>query len=681
MGQSGVKLARGGIVLGGELVPLYAGAVHYWRLDRADWRACLQGVRDLGLRLVDVYVPWAVHEVAPGELEMGRGDPGRDVAAFVRLAQELDLWVILRPGPHINAELTYFGLPERVVWDPACQARSPRGNPVMLPVLPKMFPVPSYASGAYHDEVRQFFRGIGETLAPLCYPDGPIVMVQVDNEGALYFRDGAFDQDYHPDAIVHYRDFLRTKYGTITALQEAYGEHAAAALPVADGEHDALRFANAQPPRRLDAANVDQLAWYLDWAEFQEVALTTALGRFSEALAEAGFGLLPRSHNFPMAHESTPLNAGKLESVIDLIGFDYYHSASELTRDSVARRTSELAARGEVLDVPAFAAELGAGFPPYFPPLSEQDSIFTTLTALAYGLRGFNVYMAVDRDRWIGAPLDRRGRARPFAQFWRTLCGALDASSFHELHRQAPVRLMVPRIERRLARLLHAFGPASGALMSVMGQGARESCVEDDLDLGYLLAVEADNFARAFAAALDDRGIPFAYVGGEDRGRAMQGAAWVICATSGGMSPGLAASLSEAGRQGVRVTVGPRRPTRDGGLRLTEQTLLGDATVELVGQSDPASVDAVVSRAVEALGLTSYAAQPDAVHATVHQDDAGEIRVVFVINPTEEDRVARVTLGCDASWDDPFDGSRTSSQDGLLELRVRPRAVRMLMRS
>ena len=46
-----------------------------------------------------------------------------------------------------------------------------------------------------------------------------------------------------------------------------------------------------------------------------------------------------------------------------------------------------------------FACELGAGFPPFFPPITEADSAFTALSALAYGLRGFNVYMAVERIR------------------------------------------------------------------------------------------------------------------------------------------------------------------------------------------------------------------------------------------------------------------------------------------
>ena len=144
-------------------------------------------------------------------LDLGSHDPRLDVGGFIDRAAELGLFVIARPGPHINAELTNFGIPERVVWDPACQARSPEQNPVLLPMLPAAFPVPSYASNVFHDEVARYFRELGKVLAPRIYPRGPIVLLQVDNEGALYFRDGVYDQDYHPDAIRLYRDFIRDK--------------------------------------------------------------------------------------------------------------------------------------------------------------------------------------------------------------------------------------------------------------------------------------------------------------------------------------------------------------------------------------------------------------------------------------------------------------------------------------
>jgi len=596
-----VKLVRGGLLLGDEVVPLYSGSVHYWRLDPGDWRACLSAVRDLGLRLVDVYVHWGEHELAPGELELGQGDPRLDVGRFLDLAHELGLWAIVRPGPHINAELTYFGIPERVVWDPACQARGPSGAPVVLPVVPKMFPVPSYASEAYRDEVTRYFHSLGPALAPHRYPDGPIVLLQIDNEGALFFRDGAFDQDYHPDSITRYRSFLRDKYATITALRASYGDTVRSSPP---GEE--LRFTNVLPPASFEAERTEELAYYLDWAEFQEDLLVEALDTFEGALRSAGLGGIPTTHNFPLAQDTTPLNAARVTTVVDLVGYDYYNRATPADRASVARRSSELAQRCDVLQLPAFACEMGAGFPPYFPPLSERDSSFTALVALAYGLRGFNLYMAVERDRWIGAPIDSRGRPRPFADFWARLCEALVAIKFHELRRRAPVRLVVPRVDRRIARVMHAFGPASAALLSVMGQGARESCLEDDLGLGYPLAIEADTFVRSFEQALDVRGVPFALVGGEDCAISLQDARWIVCACSGGLDEPLAERLAAARRRGALVTLGPRPRRFDEAMRLLESDSLRDADIELLERSDPSAAKAAVSRAVEALELPTH---------------------------------------------------------------------------
>ena len=75
-----VKLVPGGIDIAGQTLPLLAGSAHYWRLDPNEWRACLVAVKKLGLHFVDTYVPWGVHEVSPGKLELGETDPQRDIA-------------------------------------------------------------------------------------------------------------------------------------------------------------------------------------------------------------------------------------------------------------------------------------------------------------------------------------------------------------------------------------------------------------------------------------------------------------------------------------------------------------------------------------------------------------------------------------------------------------------------
>jgi len=659
-----VRLHPHGLDLGDrEVLPLWAGAMHYWRHPAHEWRAGLEAMRAMGLRLLDTYVPWGVHEKAPGEYDFGEEDPRLDVARFLELAHEVGLRCVLRPGPHINAELTFFGLPERVVWDAQCQARTPGGNPVMLPIVPVAFPVPSYASDAFFEETSRWYRAVGRRLARLRWPDGPIVLVQVDNEGALYFRDGAYDQDYHPDALHTFRDFLREKYRSLEALREAW----------ADG---AITFTSVEPPRRFDARQVRDLARHVDWTEFHEQLLSSAMDRMAAALVDAGFDGLPTTHNLPLGESATPLNPGRM-TAIDLTGLDYYHRASPTEHWTILRRTTELACRCEGRGRPAYGAEVGAGFPPFFAPLDEKDSLYALMCAIAYGLRGFNLYMAVERDRWIGAPIDPHGRPRPFAAEYARLLAALDRARLHTLRRRAPVRLVVPRALRRLARATHAFGPLTPAFFNIIGAGWRESVVERDFGLGAPPLMAAEAYLRAFERALHARGVPFAYAGGETVEHSTAGARWIVCTSGGGLAPHLVHSLHAARRAGAVVTMGPRLPELDGAMRPLRRPL-DAAGFEIEPLEDLARADVLVARRIEELELPTWPVDPADAHVAVHEDEGGGARVVFVMNPTAEDMVVRVALAGVEAMVDTLGEGRVARAGGAFELSVPARTVRMM---
>jgi beta-galactosidase len=618
-----------GVEPAGDILPLWAGAMHYWRHRPEEWGAGLDAMVAMGLRVLDTYVPWGVHERAPGDLDFGAHDPRLDVRRFLQMAHQRGLKVVLRPGPHINAELTYFGLPERIVWDPACQARTPRNHPVMLPIVPVAFPVPSYASDVFHEETALWFQAVGAQVADLRHPEGPIVLVQIDNEGALYFRDGPYDQDYHPDAITLFRAFLKRKYPTARDLREAWSA-------------PSILHATATPPQRFDARGADDLPRHMDWMEFHEHLLADAMGRMARAAQGTGLDELPTMHNFPLGEAATPLNARRMTESIDLIGLDYYHRATPLEHATLLRRTTELAARCEGRGAPAYGAEVGAGFPPFFAPIDEKDSLYTLMAALAYGMRGYNLYMAVERDRWVGAPIDPHGKARPFAAAYARLNAALEKTQLHTLRRRTAVRLVVPGLLRRLARATHAFGPVTPAFFNVIGAGFGESCLEEDLGLGEVATLVGEQYLRAFERALAARGVPFAYVSDSfDDG--VRGAKWIVCATVGGLKPELVAQLRAAHDAGVRVTLGPRVPERDGSMRLMR--VPHDVTgLEVEPLDDAARADALVARRIEELSLPTFPVHPDGAFVCVHEDDDGAPRVVFVMNPTAHDMPAKVSL-------------------------------------
>jgi beta-galactosidase len=647
-----------------KVIPLCGGAMHYFRHDPADWPRGLDAMKAMGLSVVDIYVPWGVHETARERFDFGSEHAWLNVREFVRLCAERDLYVVLRPGPHINAELTYFGLPERIVWTDACQARTPKGNPVMLPMVPLAFPVPSYASDVFHEETARWFEAVGREVADLQYPHGPIVLLQVDNEGALYFRDGPYDQDYHPDAVRQFREYLREKYTTVHALRTAWN----------DTEN--VQFATVLPPTQFAAECPEDLVRHLDWTEFHEELLSSALRRFAEALAVAGFRGVPTMHNMPLGESATALNPKRLGRAIDIVALDYYHHANPSSHAILVRRTTELASRCEGSGQPAYGAEMGAGYPPFFAPLDEFDSVYTLLAALAYGLRGFSLYMAVDRDRWVGAPIDAHGVPRALADTYRRIFHMLARTGFYQLKRRTPVRLVMPRTLRRLARVAHAFGPVTPAAFNISGATFHHSCFEEHWGLGESPMAVAEEYLRSFERALQARGVPYAYVGGESLAESVDGAQWVIAALAGGIKPSFLEALRALQKPDRVVTVGPRIPSRDGSMQ-TLATASVTCDLELEPLLDRADVERLVAKRIDEMHLPCITAMPEHVYVTVHDGMEGPA-LVFVMNPTTEKRATSISVpGALALRDALFPDFICSRSLGAFALDLEPRTVRV----
>lgn len=87
---------------------IISGAFHYFRTVPEYWQDRLEKLKAMGCNTVETYIPWNLHEPEPGEFCF---DGILDVERFIRLAQELGLYVIIRPSPYICAEWEFGGLP------------------------------------------------------------------------------------------------------------------------------------------------------------------------------------------------------------------------------------------------------------------------------------------------------------------------------------------------------------------------------------------------------------------------------------------------------------------------------------------------------------------------------------------------------------------------------------------
>ena len=87
---------------------LVGARAEYSLLDRACWQARLRTLRAAGFNTIVTSVPWSFHEPRQAAPDF---EGNRDVSAFIQLAAEEGLWVILRVGPNVGAPFGGGGLP------------------------------------------------------------------------------------------------------------------------------------------------------------------------------------------------------------------------------------------------------------------------------------------------------------------------------------------------------------------------------------------------------------------------------------------------------------------------------------------------------------------------------------------------------------------------------------------
>jgi beta-galactosidase len=494
-----VTLTAHGLEIDERLVPVYSGTVHYWRLERDRWPYILDQVKGLGFEMVETYIPWAIHETAPGEYDWGTIDDRKDIDAFMRLCEEKGLWLIVRPGPLINAELTDFGFPEWVLLDPEVQAKTASGSIHFDAAWglhpPRPFPVPSYASEKFYEMVGGWFDAICPVIARHLAPSGCVVTVQSDNETCYLFHDQPYATDYSDASLALYRSFLREKYGSIDTLSEVYGER----FP---------SFDQIEPPRDCGVEGARELPLHLDWLAYKEYQIRQSIARIARMLRERGITGVPLFHDIAW-QMVTPLDVSRMESEpdIDWVGMNLYCNKEEYA--TVERRMRFLAGATKLPFVPEFGCGLWSHHKKTFMP---EEHEFVTLSAYMNGVKAVNFYMLVERERWQGSPITRHGDYRPeYADFYREFGAFLQRYPLWEFDRKRDALLMFAYDLGRHTRMLTTLNVGHADLL-----GLPKEAFEIEVDFGLRADVRReasfdriDSWLNRAAGELTASGIAF----------------------------------------------------------------------------------------------------------------------------------------------------------------------------
>lgn len=151
-------------LLDGKPIKIISGAIHYFRMTQNQWEDSLYNLKALGANTVETYIPWNIHEPIEGTFDF---NGMKDVVAFVKLAQEMGLYVILRPSAYICAEWEFGGLPAWLLKDGLIRLRS--------------------TDKIFMEKVENYYHELLPKLRPLQVTQGgPVIMMQIENEYGSY---------------------------------------------------------------------------------------------------------------------------------------------------------------------------------------------------------------------------------------------------------------------------------------------------------------------------------------------------------------------------------------------------------------------------------------------------------------------------------------------------------------
>ena len=234
-------------LLDGKPLQIISGEIHPARIPREYWRHRIQMAKSMGCNTIAAYIFWNYHEGEPGKFDFKTGN--RDIAEFVRIAQQEGMWVLWRPGPYVCAEWDFGGLPPYLLRIPDIKIRcmDPR----------------------YMEAVERYLKNMAALIRPLLVTrGGPILMVQIENEYGSYGNDKNYLEELRRIWIRNGIDVpFFTADGPTPYMLEA-GNIDGAAIGLDPGSNErAFQQASLRNPKVPAFSSETYPGWLTHWGE------------------------------------------------------------------------------------------------------------------------------------------------------------------------------------------------------------------------------------------------------------------------------------------------------------------------------------------------------------------------------------------------------------------------------
>lgn len=346
----------------GDPVRIIGGAMHYYRIVPEYWRDRLLKLKACGFNTVETCVPWNLHEPEEGHFNF---EGIADITRFIQLAEELGLFVIIRPSPYTCAEWEFGGFPAWLLQHSGIQLRS--------------------SDPYYLDKVDRYYDVLMKKLKPLiCTNGGPIIAMQIENEYGSYGNDKTYLEHLRTAMIDRGIDVLLFTSDGPTDYMLQGGTLPNVLATVNFGSHPEQAFAKLleyQPDKPIVCMEYWN-GWFDHWGEehhrrnYAEVA--EVLDRILQTGASVNFYMFHGGTNFGFYNGAN--YSDKYEPTVT--SYDYHallNESGDITEKYLAIR-EVIGKYAELPDIPLPEAEekLQVGQI----QLTEQTSLFKSLSRL-----------------------------------------------------------------------------------------------------------------------------------------------------------------------------------------------------------------------------------------------------------------------------------------------------------
>jgi beta-galactosidase len=390
-----IKIDGKKIFINNEENILYGGEFQYFRIPRILWENSIKLIKEANCNFISFYIPWIWHEYEENIFDFeGKTYPERDLISFIKLCENIEINLMVRPGPYIYAEYQGFGVPE---W-----LREKHPEILIKYENGKSSHEISLNHPTYLDYVKKWYKAVFKILKP--YFDSDLIFAcQIDNETGLpQFGYTPYMSDFNEDTVKKYRIYCENKFKTIEnfnlMLKTNYSS-----------------FDTIEPPKKVKS-NKYHFRFYGEFIEDYIIQYLQNLKNIIISLDIKTFFYLNDPYLCQWPHHSTK------KTQVAPIGYDTYpkfsFSESILDLPFCLSYAPELFNSINSNSI-TIGAEIGCGwFDPHI-KVHEESTLQLSLVSIARNTKLIAYYMLHDgleyyNQEWVfKAPIDLNGKTTP----------------------------------------------------------------------------------------------------------------------------------------------------------------------------------------------------------------------------------------------------------------------------